>query len=245
MLILFIDSSAHLAKVFLIENGKCLARATDDGEKTHASNLPLCVENVLETAGKELAGVDVISVTNGPGSYTGLRIGIAYAKALAYGAKKPLVCVNTLDYIARSCPVKDAGVIVSLLDARNTLCFYSTYVRAFDENGSRFVPFRTVGSDYIDFICGLLSRDAGAGNKVVFTGDGAVKNREKIENAVKGAVIPDLESATGTAEAAYAIVCEKLDAAGADALLSGEFSPEKAAAEYYKPVHITLKKGDA
>ncbi len=239
MRILFIDTAAHLAKVFLIEDGKRLSQYEDDGEKTHASNLPLCVSNALESAGKTLADVDVFAVTNGPGSYTGLRIGIAYAKALAYGTGKPLVCVNTLDYLARSCTEK-ADVLVSLLDARNTLCFFSTYMCVRDGSGTRTVPFRVNASDYCDFICGLVKGAAEAGKRVVFTGDGAFKNREKIEELVPGALFTSFGEATGTAEGAFALVSEKWEAAGKNALK--EFTAEKAAAEYCKPVHITYKR---
>ncbi len=249
---LFIDTSAKLANVFVIENERLLSFGIDNGEKTHASNLLPLIDKALCDAGMKLADVDVIGVTAGPGSYTGLRIGVSCGKMLAYGAGKPLVTINTLDFLAFSGfgaltdGAEEGDIVIPLIDARNTLCFYS----AFRVKDGKLNAVSDVRSDYIGDIAAFAEKlrsggndDLPAGNtkttaKIIFCGDGALRNRDALESDLGKTAFPDDKDVTGNYKGALTAVAAEIEAAGGD--LSG-FTPEKACANYYKEVHVTLK----
>ena len=233
---LFVDTSAKLANVFVTEDGKLLSAGFDSGEKTHASMLLPVIDRALGDAGLKLEETDVIGVTNGPGSYTGLRIAIACAKMLAYGAKKPLVTVNTLDFLAGSAARKEDGDVLALLDARNTLCFYGLYSA---QNGV-LKSITGVRSDYTEDIIKLILSRENSGKRLILCGDGAVKNREALESGLSNVYFPEANVITGTPEGAWRCVKEKMDVSQ-DA---NDFLPEKAAADYFKEVHITLRSAE-
>ena len=230
--ILFFDTSAKVAKAFVIDNGVRLSEGSDVGEKTHASNLLPVIDEVLRRSGLGLSDIDIIGVANGPGSYTGLRISVSAAKLLAYGAGKPLVTVNTTDYLAACCGFGTFDYKVVLIDARNGLNYYSVYGK---DGESVF----GVKSDYVADICEMLKSEF-AGGSFVFTGDGAVNNRQIIEEKMSGVkfAIAAENEAFGCFEGAFAAVSEKYNKTSDKEL----FRPERAAADYYKGVHITPRK---
>ncbi len=239
--LLFIDTSAKLANVFVIEDGKLLAEGFDSGEKTHASMLIPVVDKALKDAGLGVSDIDVFAVTNGPGSYTGLRIAVACAKMLAYGAKKPLVPVNSLDFLAESAVscacAAEAGksiYVLPMMDARNTLCFYALYAA---EKGGKLENLTGVQSDYT---ADIIEKVSGK-QPLVICGDGSVKNREALLGGLGGIVFTKDKDVTGNYAGAWQAVIKKIGDGDTDAL--SEFSPEKASADYFKEVHITLRSG--
>lgn len=237
---LFIDSSARLANVFVIEDGHLLSEGFDSGEKTHASMLLPVIDKAMKDAGLTVNDIDVFGVANGPGSYTGLRIAVACAKMLAYGSNKPLVTVNTLDFIALSALhaageyKKSGSYILTMLDARNTLCFYAVYkIRP----GDSLEDLTGVQSDYTADILDKLGNIASPGNTVILCGDGSIKNKEAIDRSLKDAYFPEIKEITGNYKGACAAVCKQLEKSSD----RNDFLPGKAAADYYKEVHITLR----
>ncbi|MCR5694175.1 MAG: tRNA (adenosine(37)-N6)-threonylcarbamoyltransferase complex dimerization subunit type 1 TsaB [Clostridia bacterium] len=243
MKLLFVDTSAKLANVFVTEDGKLLAEGFDGGEKTHASMLLPVIDGALKDAGLGIKDVDVIGVVNGPGSYTGLRIAVACAKMLAYGAGKPLVTVNTLDFLALSAAAKinEKGVgegsrILAMLDARNTLCFYALYeIKA----GGELVNITGVKSDYAEDIAKYVKTAGYPENKLYLCGDGAASNRELLADSFREALFTEAPDTTGNYIGASKAVSLKL----AEGEMT-DFAPEKAAADYYKEVHITLRSAE-
>ncbi len=116
-MILGIDSSAITAGCALYDGGRVVAEQFLNTKHTHSQTLLPMVENMLKTAEASLADVEKIAVTAGPGSFTGLRIGIASVKGMAMGAGKPCVAVSTLEAIAYNF-VETDGIICCAMDAR-------------------------------------------------------------------------------------------------------------------------------
>ena len=130
MKLLSIDSAGKTAAVALTEGDRVLAEGFADAGLTHSQMLLPLVDETIKKADATLADVDAFAVTNGPGSFTGLRIGCALGKGMALG--RPCYAVPTL--MALACNERDGGrIAVALLDARCKQVYMGGY--AFDEQG--------------------------------------------------------------------------------------------------------------
>ncbi len=116
-MILGIDSSAITAGCALYEDGKIIAEQFLNTRHTHSETLLPMVRSMLDGAKITLSEVDRIAVTTGPGSFTGLRIGISCVKGMCFSAEKPCVPVSTLEAIAYNF-VQIDGIICACMDAR-------------------------------------------------------------------------------------------------------------------------------
>lgn len=99
-LLLHIDTATEYASVCLTKNGLVIGFAEHAEPKNHGAFLQPAIQQIFQEAGYLVKDVDAISVSNGPGSYTGLRVGLASAKGLCYALNKPLILVNTLEVMA-------------------------------------------------------------------------------------------------------------------------------------------------
>lgn len=99
-LILNLETSMDICSVCLSENGKIIDLVESDEERTHASSLTVFIEDMLSRNKLKMKDLKAVAVSKGPGSYTGLRIGVSVAKGLCYGANLPLLSVNTLQAMA-------------------------------------------------------------------------------------------------------------------------------------------------
>ena len=95
--IILIETSTALCSVALAENGQITAYRESSAPKAHASLTAVFIQEMLQERGLTLAECDAVCVSKGPGSYTGLRVGVSTAKGLCFGSKKPLLAVGTLD----------------------------------------------------------------------------------------------------------------------------------------------------
>lgn len=95
-LILNIETSTTVCSVAISNNGKILSKRESHDEKSHAKQLTLFIDEVINESGFSYNQLDAIAVSKGPGSYTGLRIGVSAAKGLCYALEKPLIAINTL-----------------------------------------------------------------------------------------------------------------------------------------------------
>ena len=151
-LILNLETATTVCSVSLAKDGVLLALKEINGDYSHAENLTLFIEDVLQHANIKLKDVDAIAVSKGPGSYTGLRIGVSTAKGLCYSIDKPLIAINTLEHMAFSysynlfhftpppktlyCPMIDARrmeVYCALYDKDNN-CVMPTAALIIDEH---------------------------------------------------------------------------------------------------------------
>ena len=117
MRILAFETSAKASSVALLEDGKLLAESYQNTGLTHSQTLLPQAQQLLESCGLRVGDLDAVAVAAGPGSFTGVRIGVAAAKGLAWGAEIPCFGVSTLEAMARSLGVWE-GTVCCAMDAR-------------------------------------------------------------------------------------------------------------------------------
>lgn len=125
--ILSIETSTSICSVAVHLDGRLisLSQLTEPG--AHAERLMLLIEEVLEKAKIGFQEFDAVAVSEGPGSYTGLRIGVSTAKGLAFGLNKPLIGVNTLQALASAVASKEGELVIPVLDARRMEIFREVF----------------------------------------------------------------------------------------------------------------------
>lgn len=170
MLILTIDTSCNQLGVSLNEDDMVLAEQMINNKKTHSVKLMPAIDNILSVSNKSIKDVDLFAVVKGPGSFTGLRIGVSTAKAFAYTLDKPIVGINTLDYLANSV-ANFKGLICPIIDARNNHVFYSIY-----RGKERIYDYKV---DDVNNLCHILNE---FNEDVYFTGDGVIDHRENLKD---------------------------------------------------------------
>ena len=127
MKILAIDSSALCASVALCDGARRLGEAFINTTNTHSETLLPMVESVLSHADTKIDDIDMFACTVGPGSFTGVRIGVSLIKGLAFGTNKPCVGVSTLEAYAEGVALLD-GIIVPVCDARRCGLYNAVFV---------------------------------------------------------------------------------------------------------------------
>lgn len=116
--ILNIETTTTNCSVSLSKQGETLVLKEDySANYSHAESLHVFIDDVLKSSQLKLSDIDAIAVSKGPGSYTGLRIGVSAAKGLCYALDKPLISVSTLESLSHQVQISD-GIIVPMLDAR-------------------------------------------------------------------------------------------------------------------------------
>lgn len=131
--ILSLDTSTQNCSVALHENGQLITQELVDEEGSHSKSLTLLIEKVMKTAGRTLAELSAVAVSNGPGSYTGLRIGLATAKGICFALDKPLICLPTLRVLASAVDAPAGSLLLPMLDARRMEVYAAVYTAALEE----------------------------------------------------------------------------------------------------------------
>ena len=126
-LILNIDTSTENASICLAENDTCLLLSSNEVQKDHAAWLHPAINDALNNIGKKITDIDAIGLTAGPGSYTGLRAGMATAKGLCFALNIPLIAVNTLEAMASMATGEDVDYICPMIDAKRMEVFTALY----------------------------------------------------------------------------------------------------------------------
>jgi len=176
MNILAADACTSVLTIAVWSDGRVLAETIVDCGRTHTERLMETADWVLRESALRLTDVDALAAAAGPGSFTGLRVGLAAWKGLALGAGLPLVAVPTFDAMARLVPLED-GLLCPLLDARMKEVFGAAY-RFEDGRRHRLMP---------DRVCPVEAILADLGGPALFLGDGAVMYRYRIRAAAPGA----------------------------------------------------------
>ena len=175
-LILNIESSSKICSVALSLNGTLLyLKETDDKEFLHSKLLTVFIEDVFSKTGYKTTDLKAVAVSKGPGSYTGLRIGVSTAKGIAYSLGIPVISVETLQAMSSEISQKykeENTLYCPMLDARRMEVYCAIY-----NNENNLV--KKISADIInkDSFSEYLS-----GNKIYFFGDGASKCKEIIKH---------------------------------------------------------------
>ena len=164
MRILAIESSSLVASVAIVEDGVTMAEYTANFKKTHSQTLLPMIDAMVDLLGVDLATIDAIAVSGGPGSFTGLRIGSATAKGLGLALNKPLIHVPTLDGTAYNL-YGAKGLICPIMDARRNQVYTGIY--RFEKD------FEVVMEQDAMDMGELIDKLNEMGERVIFLGDGA------------------------------------------------------------------------
>ena len=199
MNILALESSATACSAALCRDGALLAQSFQCSGLTHSRTLLPMVKDLLKNCGETLTGVDIIAVAAGPGSFTGLRIGAATAKGLAWAGDKPCAPCSTLESMAWPLAHLEGSLIVCAMDARRSQVYNALFLVR--EGGlERLCPDRAIS---LEELCGELKNDQ---NPKIVVGDGAVLCYNKLlEQGIAARLAPvplRMQSAWGVARAA-------------------------------------------
>lgn len=182
MKILAIDTSTTSGSIALVDSGKVIKTKEEKYVEAHAKWLMRAVEALFYEAGRSIDEIDLIAIAVGPGSFTGLRIGVSTVKGLAWASNKPIVGVSTLRALAMNIRERPA-LICPVLDARKKQVYAALY-RASAANGD----FEEVMGDRAitpALLCEeIAQRSAGKGEAPVFLGGGLNEYREIIVSGV-------------------------------------------------------------
>ena len=189
--ILLIETSGPTLSVAIADGGRVLAERVCNEPRMQASLTAPLVKEVLDALSLKVSDCDAVCVSKGPGSYTGLRVGVSTAKGLAFGASLPLIAIGTLDILASGHP----GVVVPMIDARRM----EVYTAVYNAAGERVTPIeaKVIGPDSF--------ADELAAGPVLFIGDGALKCKDVLThpNARFQEAFPLASAMAPLAEAAY------------------------------------------
>ena len=164
MKILSVDSSAIIATAALCEDGKLLAECTLNNKNTHSETLLPMIESLLSFFSLNVKDIDLFAVSTGPGSFTGVRIGVATVKGLAFASGKPCVGVSTLEAIA--CNLRfHKGLICPVMNARRSQV-YTALFRSDGENSERLINDSAMSVSELDDILSSFGED------IALSGDG-------------------------------------------------------------------------
>ena len=169
MKILAIDTSTMSCSAAIVDDGVVIAELTSANNQTHSKHLMTIIDTVCSMGKVEIAAMDGFAVTLGPGSFTGLRIGISTVKALAWSLKKPVVGISSLDALAWQC-VPGPNPICTLLDARKQEVYCCRYHY---ENGE-------LKKDSPEQVLALADAIRGISQPFLFVGNGATLYEEEI-----------------------------------------------------------------
>ncbi|MDR0660638.1 MAG: tRNA (adenosine(37)-N6)-threonylcarbamoyltransferase complex dimerization subunit type 1 TsaB [Prevotellaceae bacterium] len=174
-LILNIETGTEICSVALAKDGQLLALAESDKGMEHGKLLSPFIDKVLKEQGTTTNNLDAVAVSEGPGSYTGLRIGVATAKGICYGADKPLIAVNSLQSLAMLAIEQNIAVdlLCPMIDARRM----EVYTAFFDLNGN------LTGKVSAQIIEENSYSELLENKRIAFFGNGAEKCKPLIQSA--------------------------------------------------------------
>lgn len=172
MNLLAIDTSGPACSAALMSNGRLQAEIFVQFDQTHARHVMGVIHSLIQTTGIETGNIDAFGVTSGPGSFTGLRIGMATIKGLAFAYDRPAVGISSL--LSLAYPLRfTGGLVCPVIDARKSEVYSEIY--RFSDKGSTVVePASVCSPDQ------LISKVFELGQPCLFTGTGASLYRDRI-----------------------------------------------------------------
>ena len=201
MKILAFETSAKAASVALMDKGKLLGESYQNTGLTHSQTLMVMAEDLLKTCNLTVKDVDAVAVAAGPGSFTGVRIGVAAAKGFAWGGELPCYGVSTLEAMALSLGVYQ-GYVIPAMDARRSQV-YTAIFRADQGNLTRLEEDMAISLEE------LKEKIKNFEEPVFLVGDGAVLCYNTLLEEVPGLILPPEhrmhQRAAGVALAAQAM----------------------------------------
>ncbi|MBE5816466.1 MAG: tRNA (adenosine(37)-N6)-threonylcarbamoyltransferase complex dimerization subunit type 1 TsaB [Clostridiales bacterium] len=181
MKILAVESTSVPASVAVIVDGRVLGEFTLNIANTHSEKLIPLIDNLMAATSLSLRDIDVFAVSIGPGSFTGIRIGMSAVKMMAVTCDKPLIGVSVLDSLAYG--VGSFGdIVVPIINARNETVYTSFYEACLVDNGkSRLNELSSAEAIKVDSLCDKIAEHVKNGKRINVCGDGIYAYAEKIQ----------------------------------------------------------------
>ena len=173
MKILSIDTSSNICGVAILEDSVVLKEISQNNGLTHSETLMPIIKSSLESLNITLNDFDLIVCDKGPGSFTGIRIGVATAKAFSDSLNIQSIGISSLETLAYN--IKNDGIICSLIDAKNN----NVYVGVYEKINENYILRRNLSTENIE---NLLNEFKDSEYSVTFVGDGAINYKSLIEN---------------------------------------------------------------
>jgi len=223
-LILNIDTATNIGSVCLSKDGQVLQTLVNDQQQDHAATMTLFIQQLMQEHHVTPAQLDAIAVSAGPGSYTGLRVGVATAKGLCYAWEKPLIAVSTLQQMTQGILLQEKhnqALYAPMLDARRMEVYTAVYTAQLDE----ILPPQAMilsPESYADQL---------AGTPVYFFGNGSEKWMQLLGQNAHATFLP------------YTMNAEHMVQLAEKAYEKGTFEDVAYFSPFYlKPFHSTIKK---
>jgi len=213
--ILQIETATSVCSVALAVNGKTITLKEENEPNIHASRLTLFIGDVIQQAGVSFRDLDAVAVSMGPGSYTGLRIGVSTAKGLCFALDKPLIAIHTLKMMANGYLAQypsENGYICPMIDARRMEVFTAVFDHQLSETDTTHAKIIDESS-----FSALLST-----HQMVFIGNGAEKCRAVIQHPHASFTTGNFNSAAYMSTLAY------------EAFMTGQFED----VAYFEPFYL-------
>ena len=205
MLTLAFETSAKAASVALTENGKLLGESYQNTGLTHSQTLMVMAEDLLKQCGKTVSDLTAVAVAEGPGSFTGVRIGVAAAKGLSWGKALPCYGVSTLEAMAVSLGIYE-GHICACMDARRSQVYNGLFLvtngtleRATEDRAIALADLKT-DLEHLD-------------GPIFLVGDGAVLTYKTLSREIPNLILPP-EHRLHQRAVGVALLAEKMQNAG-------------------------------
>jgi tRNA threonylcarbamoyladenosine biosynthesis protein TsaB len=175
MNLLLIDTAVTTASVCIARNGAVITEKTNEAQKDHAAWIHQAILEVIEDAKISLNDLDAVGISAGPGSYTGLRVGMSTAKGICYAMNKPLVLVNTLQMMAAAAVAthSDKNILLCpMIDARRM----EVFTAGFDQELNVVIPQSNMILEEESF------KEILEKNKIHFFGNGSTKFADLVKH---------------------------------------------------------------
>lgn len=176
MLVLSVDSSYSTATCALIKDDKILAEINLNDKKQHSVILMRLIDSILKEYEIDINDIDAFTISRGPGSFTGLRIGMATLKGLAFASKKPLISVSTLDALAYN-SISFQGIICPIMDALRD----NIYTCLYKNENNNLTPLIKEQCLNINELVTILKEQT---LPIIFVGDGVAKHKEFLQENI-------------------------------------------------------------
>lgn len=181
MIVLSIDSASKVATAALLDENGLIAEYTLNNKLEHSTLIMNIIDKLLNDSNLSIDDIDGFVVSKGPGSFTGLRIGMATIKGLSLGSNKPYISISSLDALAYSL-INFDGIICPIMDALRD----SVYTSLYKNNNGKLEMINEYSSLELSELVEILNAK---GEKIIFTGDGLNKHRDYLLSNVKNSYI--------------------------------------------------------
>lgn len=180
MKILSIDTASNLCTVAILEDKKCIKEIVVNDARNHSEKIMPVIEQALQETSLNLSNIDLIVCDKGPGSFTGIRIGVGTVLAFQDSLNIPCVGISSLEALAYN--VEQDGLICSLIDAKNNNVYFGLFEHKNDE-------YSQVGNLEFKNINEVLSLLQEQNTSITFVGDGAATNKNLIEDLIPNSML--------------------------------------------------------